>query len=477
MNSIKYFISLLIYYLKMTDSKQKKIIKYPPKFDTPFKNLFKTEDNKNLLIDFLNEILYYEKKKSNKNNENENVFDDESGISYYENSNSDEEEYIPIVDVQFLDTKIPAKEDTDASKEDTDAFIIEKLEDSDTDEKEEILKKFNDIDNNDLVDGSKKRKEKKKNNDDKRKKLRRDYFEVKTPRLDSLINVIRQNYVDEIKNRKTVLELKNYNTIQFVAITRTNELIYIEIQLQNTDNVFKETLFYASDMVTHSLKNETMYNTLPKIIMINILHFNVFNDKEHFKRYFSLKDDILNKEGGFKGLLYFHFVELPKYEKLQEEEKMDEKNLWLLFLVDPNNEIFTKDGAPSKFTQARQVLLSLEEKNTAYMDKCDKEMRGYNEYLKGRKYREEIGRKKGIEIGIEIGMKKGIRISKIEIALQMLKENNKIEKIKKLTKFNSFEILEIKKLLNKPDDTAIRESAEKLEIDFDSLKKIYEVND
>ncbi|ORX80512.1 hypothetical protein BCR32DRAFT_300069 [Anaeromyces robustus] len=109
-------------------------------------------------------------------------------------------------------------------------------------------------------------------------------------------------------------------------------------------------------------------------------------------------------------------------------------------------------------------------------------MREYNEYLKDLKYREEIGKKKGIEIGrkkeIEIGKEEEIRKIKIEIALQMLKENDKIEKIKKLTKFNSFEILEIKKLLNKPDDTTIKESAEKLKIDFDSLKKIYEeVND
>jgi len=372
----------------------------------------------------------------------------EKNLLLMNNNNSEEVDYIPIVDIQFLDTEIPAEKAVNA-------FIIKNLEDLNSEEKEEFFKEFNNNDN-DLIDDTNKRKKDMKNND-KGKKLRRDYFETKTPRLDSLMNVIRKNYLDESKNKKTLLELNNNGNIQFIAVTKTNELINIEIQLQNTDNIFKRTLYYASDAITHSLKRGSMYNTLPKVIMINILHYNVFSDEKRFKRYYSLKDNILNEEEGFNGILNFHFVELLKYEKLQKEGKLDEKNLWLLFLIDPNNDYFLKEGTPEKFTQARKVLISLEEKNSIYNNECDKEMKAYNDYLNGLEYQK----------------KKGKKINKIETVLTMLKNNFDIEAIKVVSKFDSRDILEIKKLLNKPDDITIRQLAEKLEIDSDSLTEIY----
>jgi predicted transposase/invertase (TIGR01784 family) len=63
---------------------------------------------------------------------------------------------------------------------------------------------------------------------------------------------------------------------------------------------------------------------------------------------------------------------------------------------------------------------------------------------------EERGVQKGIEKGIERGIEKGVERGKIEIAEEMIKEGESIEKIKKYTKLQENKILElIKQMENK----------------------------
>ncbi|ORX76397.1 hypothetical protein BCR32DRAFT_271282 [Anaeromyces robustus] len=372
------------------DSMNQSIIRYYPKYDTSFKNLFKKEANKNLLIDLLNDILDY-------------------------SSNN------PIIDVQFLDTEI---------------------------------------------------------NDD--------FFESKTKRLDSLVNVIRKNYLDEIKAKNTnIIKFEDKN-LPIIAITRSNEIINIEIQVHEAENTYKRSLFYTSSVITHSLKKGDSYNDLPKIVMINFLHYNLFkNNNDKFYWNFSLHDKITKTEEGFEGLLNIYFIELSKYEKLEQQEKLNKKYLWYLFMVDPNNQLFCEKETPQKFVQARETLLSLET-NVRYCEQCDFEEKLTDRYIKNMEYRENIGIEKGIVIGkeqgivigkeqgIEIGREEGAKLTGIKTVFKMFYSNFSIDTINDFMLLDTSEVLEIQKFLNNPNYESLKQLAEKLNISLEILKNIYE---
>ena len=395
------------------------IIRYFPKYDTVFKNLFKGNKEKDiLLIDLLNNILY---------------------------SGND-----TIIEVKYIDTNMEAKRVKNA-------YRVEEWDDLKPDEKDKIIKSLksnkneskkdfenydsdgsideneNDFDNEkDLVGNNKKRNNKNVDNKDKKKKLRENFFEGKTSNLDMLVEIIRENYAKDVNNKKND-DKKNLvvirdDSVKFLALTKRKEIINIEIQVKNADDMFKRSLFYTSDVIIHSLKSGDLYNDLPKIVIINFLHYNIIkNNKNKFHWCFSFHDKTTKTEEGFKDVINIHFIELKKFENIQKQsEKNDNENLWYLFLVDPNNRIFLNGDTPKKFVTARKILLDLE-RDSNYTNIMDKETKDYQEYINGLKYREEIGREKGEKEGIKKGKK---RIS-FEVALTMFKENEDIKKIKK----------------------------------------------
>ncbi|ORX76396.1 hypothetical protein BCR32DRAFT_296253 [Anaeromyces robustus] len=424
----------------MTDvenSISKNIIRYYPKYDTPFKNLFKKEENKNLLIDLLNGII-----DGGSNN--------------------------PIVDVQFLDSEFTA-ERVKFNK-------INKWDDLNNNEgKEKIDENLKKEDNN-----NNKNNKRPSNNIDinKNKKLKQGFFEAKRARLNSFVNGIRKNYSDIIKT-------KNTENLPVIAITKSNEIINIEIQVHEAENTYKRSLFYTSSVITHSLKKGDSYNDLPKIVMINFLHYNLFkNNNDKFYWNFSLHDKITKTEEGFEGLLNIYFIELSKYEKLEQQEKLNKKYLWYLFMVDPNNQLFCEKETPQKFVQARETLLSLET-NVRYCEQCDFEEKLTDRYIKNMEYRENIGIEKGIVIGkeqgivigkeqgIEIGREEGAKLTGIKTVFKMFYSNFSIDTINDFMLLDTSEVLEIQKFLNNPNYESLKQLAEKLNIPLEILKNIY----
>ena len=75
----------------------------------------------------------------------------------------------------------------------------------------------------------------------------------------------------------------------------------------------------------------------------------------------------------FKDVINIHFIELEKFENIQKQsEKIENENLWYLFLVDPNNNIFLNGDTPKNFVTARKILLDLES-DSNYTNIMDKE--------------------------------------------------------------------------------------------------------
>ena len=423
------------------------IVKYFPKYDTPFKYLFK---NKEYLIDLLNDIL---------NRENN-----------------------PIIDLYYIDTEIPAERAAYAT-------VTNKLEDLDEENKKRIKNELegkyeNDIDKEKL--GLCKEKEKidektkdektedektedEKSEDEKRnekiEKLVKNNFIEKTSRFDLLLNS-RSSH----KKRKPIIlkfddnEKKNYS-FPFVAVTEIDELINVEIQVQNNDDILKQSLFYASKIIARSLPkgSEYKYDQIPNTIMINFLHYNIFKKEKEEKYHwcFNLRDEETNKDLGYKDILNIHFIDLKKFESLKEEEKTKENNLWLLFLIDPNNKIF-KMEKNSLFFQARNDLISLE-RNEEYCKMCEDKERQYEEYIHGLEYRE----KKGKEEGREEGMRK----NKIEILLSFLKDGWKMENFVKNIKLPEEDAIYISNFYNDQNRNVSKLACE-LSFDEEELKEI-----
>jgi len=263
---------------------------------------------------------------------------------------------------------------------------------------------------------------------------------------------------------------KNDNNFPLLAITKTEELINIEIQVQNNENMLKRSLYYASKIISQTLPRGEIfkYEEIPNTVLINFMHYNIFDyedekgNKEKYHWCFNLCDEETKRSMGYKDLLNIHFIELKKFEKLKIEEKKKESNQWLLFLIDPNNSIF-KNGGNSLIVQARNDLITLERDNESYCKDCENEVQRYEEYIHGLNYRENKGRK--------IGREEGEMKKKIEFVFNCLKEEEDLYKRIELIGMSEAEATIIKNFYGDPN---INKLAFELKFDKEKLKYICE---
>ena len=293
-------------------------------------------------------------------------------------------------------------------------------------------------------------------------------------------NVIKNNNEKKRgRSKKIFLELmkqeENDKTISIGATIKIGEIINIEIQMHEDPEMFKRSLFYTSGIIYRSLPPGKKYNLIPNVIMINILKFNIFNHTEKEKNklnwIFTLKENDTNEEKGFKNLLNIHFIELKKFDDYAKENiKYMRKNYpWILFLNNPNDDFFKKKDTPIEFIKARKQLIYLQS-DPEFMELYDARSKA----LSDENSRKDGNIKIGIKIGEEIGEERGIKVTKIEIALSLLKDKFKKESVMELTKLSK-EIVDIlKDFLDNPDLTKFETIKSKLKIDQNNLNKICE---
>jgi predicted transposase/invertase (TIGR01784 family) len=387
----------------------------------------------------------------------------------------------PIVNIQYLDSEYPPERAQNA-------LVIDKLSNLSFEKRKEIYNEFNIKDDNNSnneqaikddhnsdndqannpitnpnTNSDNKKKRKNNNNfyESVNKTVKKNIFEGKAIRLDSLISTTRERETKE-KNDISILSFKNdNNNTSFFAVTKTKELINVEIQVQNTDNMYKRSLFYASDIIYHSLPKSKNYIEIPNTILIIFLHYDITKNENKFHWCFTFHDKETKTEEGFEGILDIHLIELSKFERLYNNGQLNENNHWYLFLIDPNNDYFLNNETPVKFIQARETLLSLEG-NDKYIKVCEKEEELFNDYLNG------LNNQK-IEGFIE-GNKEGKIINKIITTIKLIQNGNDIKFIKSLTNFNDSQITEINNFL-KQTDYSIERLATIFEVDINILIK------
>jgi predicted transposase/invertase (TIGR01784 family) len=110
--------------------------------------------------------------------------------------------------------------------------------------------------------------------------------------------------------------------------------VNIEVQIKNYYNMEKRTLYYWSLKFTRDFKAGDDYANLVPVITINIIDFNYFKGIDDFHTSFHLYED-KNKDVKLTDECEIHFLEMPKFRKLQQEVKLDLKNplhRWLVYL-------------------------------------------------------------------------------------------------------------------------------------------------
>ena len=198
-------------------------------------------------------------------------------------------------------------------------------------------------------------------------------------------------------------------------------IVNIELQMNNNFNIEERTTLYSSKVNSRDAKRGTDYSEINKVIMINILGYNLLDVEE----YISETVIVLDKHRDYEVLkgIKWYFIELPKFRK-KNPDMYDKIDQWICFIDDSNKEAV-------KMAESKNVVLKKARKELDYLT-GDAAVRRMAE-LREKWEMDEIAVKKHAErIGKEEVAKKllemGIEVSKIIEATGLSKEE--IEKLK-----------------------------------------------
>ena len=198
-------------------------------------------------------------------------------------------------------------------------------------------------------------------------------------------------------------------------------IVNIELQMNNNFNIEERTTLYSSKVNSRDAKRGTDYSEINKVIMINILGYNLLDVEE----YISETVIVLDKHRDYEVLkgIKWYFIELPKFRK-KNPDMNDKIDQWICFIDDSNKEAV-------KMAENKNVVLKKARKELDYLT-GDAAVRRMAE-LREKWEMDEIAVKKHAErIGKEEVAKKllemGIEVSKIIEATGLSKEE--IEKLK-----------------------------------------------
>ena len=214
-------------------------------------------------------------------------------------------------------------------------------------------------------------------------------------------------------------------------------IVNIELQMNNNFNIEERTTLYSSKVNSRDAKRGSDYSDINKVIMINILGYNLLDVEE----YISETVIVLDKHRDYEVLkgIKWYFIELPKFRK-KNPDMYDKIDQWICFIDDSNKEAV-------KMAESKNVILKKARKELDYLT-GDAAVRRMAE-LREKWEMDEIAVKKHAErIGKEEGRREGKIEGKIEekraVAKKLLEIGVEISKIIEATGLNKEEIENLK---------------------------------
>ena len=218
-------------------------------------------------------------------------------------------------------------------------------------------------------------------------------------------------------------------------------IVNIELQMNNNFNIEERTTLYSSKVNSRDAKRGSDYSDINKVIMINILGYNLLDVEE----YISETVIVLDKHRDYEVLkgIKWYFIELPKFRK-KNPDMYDKIDQWICFIDDSNKEAV-------KMAESKNVVLKKARKELDYLtgDAAVRRMAELREKwemdeIAVKKHAERIGKEEGRREGRIEGNVEGRMAEKKETARKLLLKNMKIEEIIEITGLTEEEIKEIK---------------------------------
>ena len=223
------------------------------------------------------------------------------------------------------------------------------------------------------------------------------------------------------------------------AILNDGVIANIEMQVRNNHNMEVRTTFYASKIMSRETSRGEDYRSIKKIILINILGYNMFKKYDEYIHKTAIVLDEHREEIVIDNIEWW-FIELPKFRKMHKNinSKIDQ---WLLFIDDEEKELV-------KMAEEKNQTLQKAREKMNYLtgDAAVRRLAELREIWE-LDYNSDINyaREKGEKSGLKRGRKEGEQKKSIEIAKKLLKLQMPIEQISEITSLTEEEINNIKK--------------------------------
>ena len=229
------------------------------------------------------------------------------------------------------------------------------------------------------------------------------------------------------------------------AILNDGVIANIEMQVRNNHNMEVRTTFYASKIMSRETSRGEDYRSIKKIILINILGYNMFKKYDEYIHKTAIVLDEHREEIVIDNIEWW-FIELPKFRKMHKniDNKIEQ---WLLFIDDEEKELVKMAEEKNQTLQKAR-----EEMNYLTGDAAVRRLAELREiweldYNSDINYAREKGEKSGLKRGRKEGRAEGRaegkKEEKKEIAKKLLKLQMPIEQISEITSLTGDEIKNI----------------------------------
>ena len=261
--------------------------------------------------------------------------------------------------------------------------------------------------------------------------------------LEALLNIkIEEIKIKEEVNIEQLAAEEKGGRLDLQAKLNDGVIVNIELQMRNYFNIEERTTLYSSKVISRETERGSSYNNISKVIMINILGYNLLE----FDEYISDTVIVLNKHRDYEMLkgIKWYFIELPKFRK-QNPDLNKKINQWLVFLDDSDQEAVKMAERKNNTLKKARKEIDYLTGDDAVRRLADLREKWEMDYVSGIDCAEKKGIAKGREEGIKEGKNEGKKQKQIEIAKNLLKMGMKISEISEATGLTIEEIKQINK--------------------------------
>ena len=238
----------------------------------------------------------------------------------------------------------------------------------------------------------------------------------------------------------------------YVRHSASHKKMIIEMQVGDEGNIECRTMYYWSKGYSEELKEKQDYASLPRMINIVIMDFDVFkwNDDSKFHGVFRVLEH--NEGVLFSDVLEIHTLELPKLNRQPPKAEWSPLECWGLYLNNVEGEVMERIAEQEPMVRRAMTIEDIFMKNEEERHLYEIRENNRRDYYNAISTYEKRGIQKGLQEGMQKGMKKGMQKGmlkgmqkgKQEVAQLMLQKNMPIKFIQEVTGLSEAEIRTIR---------------------------------